>query len=309
MPLFATPLNNWDDWFNTFQSTTAFTPLVQHIFEKEGLPMAELENTKPGTNAVFKVGNYVIKIFAPHGLEEDFGIDASIELFGLRWAEMHNVPAPKLIAEGAVQDTHYFRYMIMSHIPGKLLSEIQGSLSYDEKVIIGQKVREITDELNKPCENFTPIDVLQYAIDNEEWGTNEGFPISFQTERLAYLRTLHIDEAQKVYCHGDFHAENVLVDENLDVYIVDFADAMHAPAEYEEVYVVSALFCFEKPYIMGYYGEYNVDKIVDLCVTWLLIHAHGDGETEGHLKSAAEITSLDVMRKRLYALVQNEKRA
>ena len=62
MSLFTAQINNWDDWGKLFQSISAFTPLVEHIFHKENLPYANIENLKPGTNAVFKVGEYVIKI-------------------------------------------------------------------------------------------------------------------------------------------------------------------------------------------------------------------------------------------------------
>jgi aminoglycoside phosphotransferase (APT) family kinase protein len=298
---------------------------VEHIFRNENLPIESIETLKPGTNAVFKVGSYVIKIFAPPGMGQDFGINIDVELFGLRWAEEQNVPAPRLIASGAVEDKYHFKYMIMDYIDGKLFSEIEDSLSYDDKVSIGQKIRSITNKLNRPCENFTPsvhlpsanapsatdffplhIDVMQHAFDDEEW-EDEGFPASFQEERLSYLRNFRMDDREKVYCHGDFHVENILVDDNLNVYIVDFADAMYAPAEYEQVYVVSALFCFEKPYMVGYFGDYTVEDIVNLCMTWLPIHVWGHSTVVGNLKLVADIVSLEVMQNRLRDLIEHEK--
>jgi aminoglycoside phosphotransferase (APT) family kinase protein len=112
-----------------------------------------------------------------------------------------------------------------------------------------------------------------------------------------------MDGREKVYCHGDFHAENILVDDELNVYIIDFADAMYAPAEYEQVYVVSALFCFEKPYLIGYFGDYTHDGILDLCMTWLPIHVWGHSVAASNLKPVAEIDSLEEMRRRLHVLI------
>jgi len=99
----------------------------------------------------------------------------------------------------------------------------------------------------------------------------------------------------------------VLVDEQMNVYLIDFADAMYAPAGYEEVYVASALFCFERAYMEGYYGEYATADLVDLCMTWLPVHAWGWATIQGNLKTVQDITSFDVMRQRLYSFIENEK--
>ena len=167
-------------------------------------------------------------------------------------------------------------------------------------------MRKITDKLNIRCPNFTPIDVMQYAVANPEW-EEEGFPASFQEELRDYLTHMHINECEKVYCHGDFHAENILVDDKLNVYIIDFADAMYAPPGYEHVYAASALFSFEKPYMTGYFGDYAVDDIVDLCMKWLPVHAWGHSTIEDHFKPVADITSFAVLRSRLHNLIKSEK--
>ena len=309
MSLFTETINNWGDWGGIYQSIPAFAPLVEHIFQKEKLPLAKIENLQPGSNAVFKVGEYVIKIFAPptpDDPEGGYGTNVDVELFGIKWANARGVPASKLVADGAVEDKYLFRYMIMEYINGKLLGEIEGSLSFEDKLSIGKQMRSITDKLNAPCGNFTPVDVMEYAADNKGW-SKEGFPASFQSERLAYLAEFNIEDYEKVYCHGDWTCENIIVDDQLNVYLIDFADAMYAPAEYDRAYVASALFCFEQPYMTGYFGEYDVEDIVNLCMTWLPVHAWGHATTEGNLESVEEITSFAVMRSRLHELIKAEK--
>ena len=337
MNFFAEKINNWDDWGRLIRSASAFTPLIRHIFEKENLPLFErgsasspaapggvnppypsfgkrrsrlidVETLPPGTNAVFKVGEYVIKIFIPPEFSEGdvFGTNIDVEIFGMKLVYTQNVPAPMLIADGAVQDKYHFRYMIMGYIHGKSLAEIEDSLTDSDKFTIGQNMRKITDKLNIPCENFTSTDVMQYTKNNVGWKA-DGFPPSFLEERLAYLADFKINESAKVYCHGDLHCDNILIDDNLNVYILDFADAMHAPAEYELVYIVSSLFCFEGPYMQGYFGEYTTDDIVDLCMTWLPVHAHGQAVTEGNLKPVSDIISFDVMRERLRNLIEGSR--
>ena len=302
MNLFTEHIPDWEHWGKIFQSIPLFTLLVKHIMQKENLPFKEIKNLKPGTNAVFKVGNYVVKIFAPPEFDDGYGTNVDVELFGMKWANAQGVSSPKLISYGAVDDKYCFKYIIMEYIEGELLGEIEDNLSYDEKVIIGQKMRKITDKLNTPCGNFTDVDIIQYSKSSKDWN-DEGFPDSFQVERLAYLAGFHIDECDKVYCHGDLHVENILVYKDLNVYIIDFADAMFAPKEYEQAYVASGLFCFEKPYMKGYFGEYTADEIVDLCMTWLPVHAWGYYTVGENLKPAKDITSFAVMKKRLYKLL------
>ena len=63
--LFWETLQNWADWGRVFADWAAFAPLVREIFRRNGLPMGEVRALPPGTNAVFRVGDLVVKIYAP----------------------------------------------------------------------------------------------------------------------------------------------------------------------------------------------------------------------------------------------------
>mgnify|MGYP000873546730 FL=1 len=43
MSLFTEQINSWQDWGRVFQSISAFTPLVEHIMDKENLTPAKIE--------------------------------------------------------------------------------------------------------------------------------------------------------------------------------------------------------------------------------------------------------------------------
>ena len=118
MNVFTAKINNWDDWGRIFQSIPTFSPLVEYILQKENLPPAEIENLTPGTNAVFRVGKYVIKIFAPAESGIDQTLDLHTELFSTRRANELGVAAPKLITDGYVDDKYRFGYMITEYING-----------------------------------------------------------------------------------------------------------------------------------------------------------------------------------------------
>ena len=48
-----------------YQSIPAFAPLIQEIFRREDLPFSPLSPLTPGTNAVFRSGELVVKVFFP----------------------------------------------------------------------------------------------------------------------------------------------------------------------------------------------------------------------------------------------------
>ena len=65
MNMFAANIDGWSSWRMIFQSIKDFEPLIKYIFNRHNLPFTEIEHCTPGTNAVFKVGGLVAKIFAP----------------------------------------------------------------------------------------------------------------------------------------------------------------------------------------------------------------------------------------------------
>lgn len=63
--LFNSDIHDWPSWSKVFQSIEAFEPLVKHIFSLRNIPFSSIAKLKPGTNAVFRVGAYVIKYSLP----------------------------------------------------------------------------------------------------------------------------------------------------------------------------------------------------------------------------------------------------
>ena len=73
---------DWTSWGKVFQAAESFGPLIKYIFKLHKLPFSSIEHCTPGTNAVFKVGSYIIKIFAPNESGMDTDSDYNTELFG-----------------------------------------------------------------------------------------------------------------------------------------------------------------------------------------------------------------------------------
>ncbi|MCL2409895.1 MAG: aminoglycoside phosphotransferase family protein [Oscillospiraceae bacterium] len=273
--LFSAEISHWQDWEKVFQSIPEFTPLVEHILKKECLPVVDIENLTPGTNAVFKVGGYVVKIFAPAESGFDQTVDLPTELFAMRRANELGVSAPKLIADGFVEDKYRFGYLITEYINGVELFKAAEIMSDDEKVAVGRKLRDITDKMNTPCEPFNGIDVIN--DENRRWNK---YPERFKAERLAYIKKF--DYGEKVFVHGDLCGDNILISPEGELYIIDFADSSLAPGIYEHALVAFLLEYLDPMLMYGYFGDYvSTDEFIEMCFDGILIHDYG-GEVIMH---------------------------
>ncbi|HLU23497.1 MAG TPA: aminoglycoside phosphotransferase family protein [Bacillaceae bacterium] len=297
--LFVNDISGWDSWGNVFQSISAFESLIKYIFEKENLPYSKVENCTPGTNAVYKVGNYIIKIFAPEESGIDSTTDFETEAFAMNRATMLGVNVPKLITKGYVKDKYNFSYMIMDYIDGTEINKLSQQFTFEEKLKIGKRLRSLTDAINKPCIAFNNIDVVHDSNRQVRW---RKYPERFKVERLDYIQSY--DYGEKVFVHGDLNGDNILINQEKELYIIDFADAVLAPIIYEHALIVTELFRFDKAYIEGYFGEYDVEQLTELCFNGLLIHDFGGDIMEQHISQVSEFESLDILRKKLYQLLK-----
>lgn len=303
MNRFAASINGWASWAQVFQSINAFEPLIKYILKCHNVPWSEIEHCIPGTNAVFKVGGLVVKIFAPNKSGLDTDSDYKTELFGLDRANRLGISAPQLVASDKVEDKYLFPYLVMEYISGGSLGQLEGKLTDSEKRDYAKQLREITDSMNTPCERFNDIDILARALECRRWSK---FPASIQHERKEYLMEYQI--TTQVYVHGDLTCDNILLDPSGTLYIVDFADAALAPAEYELAPLMFELFRFEKPYLDGYFGKYSPAEIAEICFDALLMHDFGADMIERQLGNIDQITNLAVLKDRLFAAIKNHRR-
>jgi len=296
--LFKEQIANWDDWGKVYQSIPAFQLLVEHTFAKENLPMAEIQNLEPGTNAVFRVGDYVIKIFAPAESGMDQTLDLQTELFAIKRANVLGVSAPKMLAHGFVNDKYTFAYIIMEYIEGEIMLEDDiKNMPDDEKIEFGRKLRAITDKMNTPCEPFNGIDVIR---DKGRWERWDKFPKVFQEERARYLKS-H-DFGALVFVHGDLNGDNMLMASQGELMIIDFADSVLAPIEYEHA-LIAATFDFDPAFLRGYF-ENDTDNLAERCFHGTLIHDFGGDIVAERIGNPEEFSSLAQLKAKFSAMIE-----
>jgi aminoglycoside phosphotransferase len=293
--LFKERIESRADWGGVFRSVQAFSPLVEYILNKENLPSEKIETLTPGTNAVFRSGEYVIKIFAPSESGLDQTDDLKTELFALKRANETGVAAPKLVASGVVEDKYRFAYMITEYIEGAEFSEAVKSMSGEEKIAAARRLRTATDKMNTPCKPFNGIDVINDKGRYRRW--DKRYSDKFKAERLEYIKSRNFGE--KVFCHGDLCGDNILLTPQGELCIIDFADAVLAPPVYEHALVAIELFELDPALLRGYFGGISAGELTKICFDGLLLHDFGGDIVAEHIGKPADFLNLKALRNRL----------
>ncbi len=300
--LFKNNICDWKSWGKVFNSIDAFSDIIKKIFAMENIDFNHIELCTPGTNAVFRVGNYVVKIYAPKESGMNTESDYFTECFGMERAEKLNILTPNVVAKGIIEDRYKFLYLIMEYIQGDTLGDIEDKLTDDDKFKVGEELRTITEKLNTVSEPFNRINIIERELNNKRWNI---FTESFNEDRVLYLKKLHLDNL--VYVHGDINPDNVLITKDKKLYLIDFADAHTAPKEYEIPPLVCETFCFEKSFMKGYFGEENPVEIMEQCIKGLLIHDFGSYMIKDNLGNIRDITSINILKEKLYDAITNRK--
>jgi hypothetical protein len=169
------------------QSIDAFELLIKAIFIKHGLVYSKAENFTSGINAVFKVGDKVIKIFAP--VESGYySVDYyGIETEALNHANNAQAASPKLLFKGIIYDKYIFRYIIMEFIDGQEAECKIASFTENEKRIFSTKVRNITNKLNVNVQSaIIPVLSHEACFLNDRWSRKD-YLESFCDDRISFI--------------------------------------------------------------------------------------------------------------------------
>ncbi|MGN1345881.1 MAG: aminoglycoside phosphotransferase family protein [Eubacteriales bacterium] len=297
MYLFQPVVTTLDEWGAVFQNRDAFAPLIRHILGLHRLPQAKIENTTPGSHAVFRVGDYLVKVYAPDCFGWPCESDFCTEIAAMQRANRLGLAVPELVAYGRIPDRYEFRYLIQTFVRGTEFGKTE--LSDAQKANVGRQLRWICEKMNVPCEPFNEYDFLRDALTSDEW---DGFPASFLRSREDYLRTR--PHGTPVYVHGDLHADNAILDDDGRIWLLDFADSVTAPVEYEYASLFPGLFRMEKPYLDGFFGPWNAGIVAEQLTYGICLHRFGAHILDDFC-GRASLQSTDDLRRLLERSLRN----
>ena len=279
--LFKKDITDWNSWGSVFQSIDDFRKLIQEIFIRENIKYYDkISNLTPGTNAVFKVGNYVIKIFAPKESGANTDADYIAEKESMERAINKGINTPNIISANSIQDKYMFRYFIMDYIDGKEAGNVLKNYSYTQKSNFVHNLKENLKKLNtKPKEHKNMNFVKERAINNERWNQ---YSHSIKLQIRNILRNYNL--SQCVYVHGDITADNVMLDKDGNLFIIDFADSTIAPVEYEYPPIIFELFNFDIELIHEFTKDMDYNIFIEKLFISILLHDFGANFVESIYK-------------------------
>ncbi len=292
MNVFTKEIYDWESWGQVYHDIEAFKPLINFILTDENIPLGTIEKLKPGTHGVLKIRDYVIKIFAPIESGYDSTKEFLAEIEGINIGERRNVLTSNIIKKGSIKDKYQFNYLIMAYIDGKTLGDIKSTLNSNQKKEIGKKLRDIVNKLNYQCDDMNQMNVIDRTLNSPKWA---GAPKEILEVQEQLLK--QISSTNKVYCHGDLTEDNIIITDQLDVYILDFADAVCAPFIYEYAPLIVDAFSFDKDFIEGFFGVMDIQELLSLTIHGLLIHEYGYQTIKTYFKN---VTDIEKLREKIY---------
>lgn len=268
--LFTQTIENWNDWGNIFQNIPAFTPIINAINKKHNLPDRSVSHLLPGTNAVFRAGNIVYKIYAPKESGLDTTADFVREIASIKNAGTAGVHTPEIICTGEIADRYLFRYMVQSYIDGNPAASILPSYLNIEKQAFASKLRQIVQAMSK-IEPQTFIGNLMINVrENERWRV---FPP--QIHKQVIERAEQIDLTDSHYVHGDLTGENVIIGKDGEIYLIDFADCQTAPYYYDWCPLFFELFGCDRTLAGEYFKDQSGEGFIYAFLNALILHDFG----------------------------------
>ena len=273
--LFTRPIGGRASWGDVFCDADAFLPLARAIYAREGLPPpARLSGLTPGTNAVFRAGDTVVKIFAPEESGFNGAHDFAVERAALRFAAEAGVPVGAPVAFGCVEDAYTFRYILMEWVDAGEAGDVLPTLGAEQKEQFIHELKGLLRKLNRQPGRklFDPIDAKERAINNPRLSV---LPETLAADMRARARAA--DVSAPVFVHGDLTGENVLIRPDGGIVVIDFADSNIAPAVYEWPPIVFDLLRGERALVRAFIGDGCMGMFVDRLVTAVALHDFGAG--------------------------------
>jgi aminoglycoside phosphotransferase (APT) family kinase protein len=263
-------INNWEDWTKVYMDANAFKPIIKEILKRHHLPY-----THPiipmgfSTNAVFKVDDVIVKIFAPKESSANTPHDYHVELNAMALADTL-VMTPKVLGNGLIKGKYDFYYIVTNYIDGAIAKDYFKALSQTRRFEFGHQIRGMLESLKgiQPPVFFETIS-KRYLIHQKYKDFNE----SFKDELFQTLKDYSLPNTQ--FVHGDITEDNIIVKTPNDLYLIDFADSAIGPISYEYPPIVYGLFDMDIEAFKGFIQDEQVDCHLERLYEGTIIHEYG----------------------------------
>lgn len=274
-------LNTLDGYQRYFMDASCWEPHVRAVYERHvRIPCRTIRPGLPGTYPTFIVDDrWVVKFFGrlfdgSLAFETELAVDKLL-------SPGHPIPSPAIVASGCLFEDPSdwpWPYLIFEYIPGVSIGEVYERISYQDKLVLAQRLGEITRRLHEfPTTNTTLFQPTWDAYSrllrdqrarcrttHQEWNT---LPDHLTEQIDAFLLPLDILvdwSATPHLIHADLTTDHILGRlENghwTTLSIIDFGDAMIGDILYELIALHLDLFRCNKRLLSAYLDAYNLDE-------------------------------------------------
>jgi hygromycin-B 7''-O-kinase len=251
-------ITSWEQWGSVFTDAAIWTPGVREIGRRAGLPVTTVEAGYPGTNAVFIVNAgaaadqasppYVVKIYCPF-CREDFALERILHPL---LAEYADLPVPAWLGDGVLKGEMDWPYLILSFLPGKAIRDVRSKIPRANLVSIAAELGRCVKVLHGiPSSSLQSLDPFldawsvvaeqQLARTVDRLTTSQALPRNLIRQIPGFVTPVleSLSPLDWVSVNGDLTEDHVLLQEQRGHWrisgLIDFADTLIAPAEYEWV--------------------------------------------------------------------------
>lgn len=234
-----------------------------------------------GSNIVYRVGNYWIKLFAPF-FEKEF----EMELVSLELASQQSeFTVPLIYAKGVFDG---WSYMVISHVEGIRIGDVWSKISDVQRASLAKDIATVTLSLQKLK---APAEIAQRYNWNQFMRERFDQAVSMQvkkglsqksTRKLeSFISNFSVDGFlcdDPVYLHADLTHDHFLInDEGTSVIgVIDFADSMIGHPEYDLIAYFCYLFHGYKDAQMSFYRSWGNRVSPERMLMWILLHRFSD---------------------------------
>ncbi len=255
---------SWDDWCEVFSDYSFFEDIVHEIFDVNQLGgITNHNNVTLGTNAVFRVNDFIVKIFVPKETRIWEANDFLQEKTSVSEAIDSGIKTPNIVCFGTLDKLQSWDYIVFEYIEGDELGKVLPELYEEDKDRVIYQLRDFLNKFNISKEiSFDRF----MGLNNGRWDSYE--------KRLIDDVIIHLNnlEFETYRVHGDLTKENILYDG--DIFVIDFADASVAPLCYEYPAIGFDLFDYDLDMTQNLFED-NFPDLISNLLNGLLIHDFG----------------------------------
>lgn len=256
-------LNDLADWKDFLRSENIIINLVNPILKQCNISVCGVKKIDLGTNAVFDLGNYILKIYAVNeNSNSKSDCIREVILSNLLRSSHYRVPA--IIKTGYIDDRYAIYYNVMEKFNDLL--PVCNILSNPNSLDYTAFLKELHALIN--CIHSLQVDSNIVSL----YSKSIMGELSKNNEYVQYVNRYLINHYLEFgIVHGDLSETNIYFNNKGEIIILDFEDWMFAPfiVEYPTV-------CFEllkTPYIINdFFTNIPKNNLIEMLIAGILLH-------------------------------------